>query len=46
MVNIKRKYILCENRDIWYSEKSVCKMCKLDIDNYYYSAKYMKERIG
>ena len=45
MVNIKRKHILCEKHDISYSKKSGCRICKLDINNYYDSTKYMKEKI-
>ena len=45
MVNIKRKHILCEVHDISHSEKSGCKKCKLDIDNYDNSSKYMKNKI-
>ena len=45
MVNIKRKHILCEDHDISHSENSGCKKCKLDIDNYDKSSKYMKNKI-
>ena len=45
MVNIKRKHILCEVHDISHSKKSGCKKCKLDIDNYDKSSKYMKNKI-
>ena len=45
MVNIKRKHILCEVHDIFHSKKSGCKKCKLDIDNYDNSSKYMKNKI-
>ena len=45
MVNIKRKHILCEVHDISHSENSGCKKCKLDIDNYDNSSKYMKNKI-
>ena len=45
MINIKRKHILCEKHDICYSKKSGCKICKLDIDNYYKSSEYMREKI-
>ena len=45
MVNIKRNHILCEVHDISHSEKSGCKKCKLDIDNYDNSSKYMKNKI-
>ena len=41
MVNIKRKHVLCEKHNISHSKKSGCKICKLDIDNYYESSKYM-----
>ena len=45
MVNIKRKHILCEVHDISHSKKSGCKKCKLDIDNYDTSSKYMQDKI-
>ena len=45
MVNIKRKHVLCEKHDISHSKKSGCKICKLDIDNYYESSKYMQDKI-
>ena len=45
MVNIKRKHILCEVHDVSHSKKSGCKKCKLDIDNYDNSSKYMKNKI-
>ena len=45
MVNIKRKHILCEIHDISHSKNSGCKKCKLDIDNYDNSSKYMKNKI-
>ena len=45
MVNIKRKHILCEVHDISHSKKAGCKICKLDIDNYDTSSKYMKNKI-
>ena len=45
MINIKRKHKLCEKHDISHSKKSGCRICKLDIDNYDNSSKYMKEKI-
>ena len=45
MVNIKRKHILCKEHDISHSENSKCKKCKLDINNYDKSSKYMKNKI-
>ena len=45
MVNIKGKHILCKNHDISQSKKSGCKICKLDIDNYDSSSKYIKDKI-
>ena len=45
MVNIKRKHILCKKHDISHSKKSGCKICKLDIDNYDTSSKYMQDKI-
>ena len=45
MVNIKRNHILCEVHDISHSKNSECKKCKLDIDNYDNSSKYMKNKI-
>ena len=45
MINIKRNHVLCEKHDISHSEKSGCKICKLDIDNYYESSKYMQDKI-
>ena len=45
MVNIKRNHILCKIHDISHSKKSGCKKCKLDLDNYDTSSKYMKNKI-
>ena len=45
MVNIKRKHILCKEHDISHSENSGCKKCKLDMNNYDKSSKYMKNKI-
>ena len=45
MVNIKRKHELCKKHDISHSKKSRCKICKLDIDNYDTSSKYMQDKI-
>ena len=44
MINIKRNHILCEKHDISHSKKTGCKICKFDIDNYYNSTNYMKEK--
>ena len=45
MVNIKRNHVLCKKHDISHSKKSGCKICKLDIDNYDNSSKYMQNKI-
>ena len=45
MVNIKRNHVLCKKHDISHSKKSGCKVCKLDIDNYDTSSKYMQDKI-
>ena len=45
MINIKRKHVLCKKHDISHSKKSSCRICKLDIDNYDSSSKYMKDKI-
>ena len=45
MVNIKRNHILCKIHDISHSKKAKCKKCKLDIDNYDTSLKYMQDKI-
>ena len=45
MVNIKRKHALCEKHDISHSEKTKCKKCKLDLNNYDTSSKYVKNKI-
>ena len=45
MVNIKRNLILCEKHDISHSKKPKCKKCKLDINNYDNSTKYMQDKI-
>ena len=45
MVNIKRNHVLCKKHAISHSKKSGCKICKLDIDNYYESSKYMQDKI-
>ena len=45
MVNIKRKHVLCKEHDISHSKKSGCKVCRLDIDNYDTSSKYMQDKI-
>ena len=42
MVIIKRKHVLCKKHDISHSKKS---KCKLDIDNYDSSSKYMQDKI-
>ena len=44
MINIKRNHTLCEKHDISHSKKTECKICKLDIDSYYNSTNYMKEK--
>ena len=45
MVNIKRNHELCKKHDISHSKESGCKICKLDIDNYDTSSKYMQDKI-
>ena len=45
MVDIKRKHVLCKKHDNSHSKKSRCKVCKLDIDNYDTSSKYMQNEI-
>ena len=45
MINIKRKHVLCKKHDISHSKKSGCKICKLYIDNYDTSSKYMQNKI-
>ena len=45
MINIKKKHVLCEKHDISHSEKTKCKKCKLDLDNYDTSSKYMTNKI-
>ena len=45
MVNIKRKHILCEEHDISHSKNLKCKICKLDINNYDTSSKYIQNKI-
>ena len=45
MINIKRNHVLCKKHDISHSEKTKCKKCKLDLDNYDNSSKYMKNKI-
>ena len=45
MINIKRKHVLCKKHDISHSKESGCKICKLDIDNYDISSKYMQNKI-
>ena len=45
MVNIKRNHVLCKKHDISHSKNSGCKICKLDIDNYDNSSKYMQDEI-
>ena len=45
MVNIKRNHVLCKKHDISHSKKSGCKLCKLDIDNYDTSSKYIKDKV-
>ena len=45
MVNIKRDHILCKKHDISHSKKSECKKCRLDIDNYDNSSKYMQDKM-
>ena len=45
MINIKRNHVLCEKHEISHSKKSKCKKCKLHIDNYDTSSKYMQDKI-
>ena len=45
MINIKRKIIRCKKHVISHIKKSECKKCKLDIDNYDTSSKYMQDKI-
>ena len=45
MVNFKKNHVLCKKHDISHSKKSGCKICKLDIDNYDTSSKYMQDKI-
>ena len=45
MINIKRNHILCKKRDIFHSKKPGCKICKLNINNYDNSSKYMQDKI-
>ena len=44
MINIERKHELCEKHDISHNKKSGCRICKLNIDNYYDSSNYIKEK--
>ena len=45
IVNIKRNHILCKERDISHSKKTICRKCKLNINNYDNSNSYMKRKI-
>ena len=45
MINIKRNHVLCEKHDISHTKNSGCKKCKLDIENYDNSTKYMQDKI-
>ena len=45
MANIKRNHILCKIHDISHGRKAECKKCKIDIDKYDTSSKYMKNKI-
>ena len=45
MVNIKRKHVFCKKHVFSHSKKSGCKICKVDIDNYDTSSKYMQDKI-
>ena len=45
VINISRNHVLCKKHDIFHSKKSGCKECKLNIDNYDNSSKYMQDKI-
>ena len=45
MVNIKRNHILCKKHDISHSKKTICRKCKLNINNYDNSNSYVKKNI-
>ena len=45
MINIKRNHVLRNKHDISHSKKSGYKECKLNIDNYDNSSKYMQDKI-
>ena len=45
MINIKRERVLCKKHNISHSKKSGCKICKLDIDTYDTSSKFMQNKI-
>ena len=45
MVNIKRNHVLCKKHVISHNKTIGCKICKLDIDNYDTSSKYMQDKI-
>ena len=45
MTNIRRKHILCKIHDISHGKNTKYKLCRLNIDNYDYTTRYMKKKI-
>ena len=45
MVNIYKNHISCKKHDISHSKNSKCDSCKLDLNNFDKSSKYLKEEI-
>ena len=45
MTNIRRKHIICKIYDISHDKNTKCKLCRLNIDNYDQTTRYMKKKI-
>ena len=45
MTNIRSKHVLCEIHDISHGKNTKCRKCRLNIDNYDYTTRYMKKKI-
>ena len=45
MTNIRMKHVLCKIHDISHGKNTKCRKCRLNIDNYDYTTRYMKKKI-
>ena len=44
MTNIRSKHLLFEIHDISHGKNIKCRKCRLNIDNYDYTTRYMKKK--